>query len=116
MKNFVQPGEVMTFTAPAGGVVSGTGVKIGGLLVIATVTAAVGEKFTGLVVGVVEHAKLSTEVWTEGLAVNWDNTNKRFTVVTTGNFKAGVAAEPTVNPSATGKVRLNGIDMGAALT
>jgi predicted RecA/RadA family phage recombinase len=115
LKNYRAPGEVMEFTAPSGGVVSGTGVKIGALLVIPTTTALVGEKFNGLVDGVIEHAKLSTEVWTEGLQVNWDNTNKRFTVVTTGNFKAGNAAAPTVNPSATGLVRLNGIDMGAAL-
>jgi predicted RecA/RadA family phage recombinase len=115
MKNFVQPGEVLTLTAPAGGVVSGTGVKIGNLLVIATVTAAVGEKFTGIVVGVVEHAKLSAQAWTEGQLVNWDDTNKRFTTVTTGNFLAGVAVEVVANPSATGKVRLNGIALGAAL-
>lgn len=115
MKTYRAPGEVMTFTAPAGGVVSGTGVKIGQLLVIPTVTAAVGELFTGLVGGVIEHAKLAAEAWAEGDQVNWDNTNKRFTKVTTGNFKAGVAVAVAANPSATGLVRLNGVDVGAAL-
>ena len=115
MKTYVQPGEVMTFTAPAGGVVSGTGVKIGDLLVIAQMTANAGEQFTGLAEGVVEHAKLSAQAWNEGDQVNWDNTNKRFTTVTTGNFKAGVAAAAAANPSSTGIVRLSGVNLGAAL-
>lgn len=115
MKNYVQPGEVLEFTAPAGGVVSGTGVKIGDVLVVATITAAAGEKFTGIRVGVVEHAKLSAQAWAEGDAVNWDNTNKRFTTVTTGNFKAGVAVAAAANPSSTGKVLLYGVSLGSAL-
>jgi hypothetical protein len=35
--------------------------------------------------------------------------------VTTGNFKAGVAARVAVNPSATGFVVLHGVNLGAAL-
>lgn len=115
MKNFVQPGEVLEFTAPAGGVVSGTGVKIGDILVIATITAAAGEKFTGIRVGVVEHAKTSAQAWTEGQQVNWDNTLKVFTTATTGFFKAGVAAAAAANPSSTGKVVLSGVNLGTAL-
>jgi predicted RecA/RadA family phage recombinase len=115
MENYVQPGEVLEFTAPAGGVVSGTGVKIGDLLVIATVDAAVGEKFNGLRLGVVLHAKLSAQAWTEGQQVNWDDTNKRFTTVTTGNYKAGVAARAAANPSSTGYVVLHGVNLGTAL-
>jgi predicted RecA/RadA family phage recombinase len=115
MKNFVQEGDVLEFTAPAGGVVSGTGVKIGDLLVIATHTAAVGEKFRGIRVGVVDHVKVSAQAWTEGQQINWDNTNKWFTSVTTGNFRAGVAAAAAANPSATGKVLLAGVNLGAVL-
>jgi len=40
MKNFVQPGESVEFTAPVGGVTAGVGVQIGQLLVIATVVDA----------------------------------------------------------------------------
>jgi predicted RecA/RadA family phage recombinase len=116
MKTFVQPGDVLTFTAPTGGVVAGTGVKIGDLLVIPTITAAQTELFTGVRTGVVEHAKLSAQAWTEGQQVNWDDTNKRFTTVTTGNFRAGVAAAAAANPTATGKVVLSGVNLGAALS
>lgn len=114
MKNFVQPGEILTFVAPSGGVVSGTGVKIGDILLIPLETKAATEKFDGLRVGVVDHAKLSAQAWTEGQRVHWDDTNKRFTTVTTGNFIAGVAAAVAVNPSSTGKVLLFGTSLGAA--
>lgn len=115
MKTFEQEGEVMTFTAPVGGVTAGTGVKIGGLVVIPLVTAAAGETFSALTRGVVDHDKLDAEAWTEGLQVNWDDTNKRFTIATTGNFKAGVAAAAAANPTDRGKVRLDGVNVGAAL-
>ena len=115
MKTYIQPGDVLEFTAPAGGVVAGTGVKIGDILVIPTTTAAAGEKFNAVRHGVVEHAKLSAQAWTEGQQVNWDDTNKRFTTVTTGNFKAGVAAAAAANPPATGRVVLSGVNLGAAL-
>lgn len=115
MKNFIQEGDQLEYTAPAGGVVAGRGVKIGDLLVIAINTAAAGERFVGRRMGVVEHAKLAAQAWTEGQQVNWDNTNLRFTTVTTGNFRAGVAAAAAVNPSDVGQVVLHGGNLGAAL-
>jgi predicted RecA/RadA family phage recombinase len=115
MNNFSQPAESYEFTAPAGGVVSGTGVKIGDLLVIAEVTVAAGVRFNGLRIGCVEHAKLSAQAWAEGQQVNWDDTAKRFTTVTTGNFRAGVAGRVAANPSATGFVILHGGNLGTAL-
>lgn len=42
MKNFVQPGEVLTVPAPAGGVASGAGVKLGVLFGVAQGAAAEG--------------------------------------------------------------------------
>jgi predicted RecA/RadA family phage recombinase len=115
MKNFVQEGDVLTYTAPTGGTVSGRGEKIGDILVIATETKAQTLPFTGVRTGVVEHAKVSAQAWTEGQQVNWDAAAKVFTTVTTGNFRAGVAAAAAANPSATGKVVLSGVNLGAAL-
>lgn len=114
MKTFIQPGEVLEFVAPAN-VTSGTGVKMGDLLVIATETKLSGEKFRGVRTGVVEHAKVSAQAWTEGQQINWDNTAKLMTTVTTGNFRAGVALAVAANPTATGKVVLAGVNLGAAL-
>lgn len=115
MKTFEQPGDVLTFIAPTGGVTAGTGVKIGDLLVIPTITAAQTLPFTGVIRGVVDHDKLDAQAWTEGQQVNWDDTNKRFTTVTTGNFRAGVAYAVAANPTDRGKVFLAGVNLGAAL-
>lgn len=110
MKNFVQPGESLEFTAPAGGVVSGVGVQIGQLLVIATVTAAAGARFNGITEGVITHAKAPSQAWAEGALVYWDVANKRFTTVAAGKLLAGVAvgAVGAGAGETTGTVRLNG--------
>lgn len=115
MNNFIQEGKVLEFEAPTGGVTSGKAVKIGDILVIAAVTAAVTVRFNGHAEGVFEVDKVSAQAWTEGQQINWDNTAKLFTTVTTGNFKAGVASAVAANPSSTGKVRLSGVNLGAAL-
>lgn len=114
MKTFDSESEALTFTAPAN-VTVGVGVKIGDILVIPTVTALSGARFTGVRNGIVTHAKLSAQAWTEGQRVHWDDTNKRFTTVTTGNFTAGVAVDVAANPSATARVLLFGTSLGAAL-
>jgi predicted RecA/RadA family phage recombinase len=111
MKNFVQPGESMTYTAPMGGVTSGVGVQIGQILVIAAITAAAGDPFTGITCGVISHAKAGSQAWAEGAIVYWDEGNKRFTTVAAGHLQAGTAAA-AVGAGAgetTGVVRLDGI-------
>jgi predicted RecA/RadA family phage recombinase len=111
MQNWVQEGKVMTFTAPSGGVVSGTAYLIGSLLVIATITAAQTEPFTGITRGVVTYAKPGSQAWTEGAKIYWDNSAKNFTTTSSGNTLVGVAAE-AVGAGAgetTGKVRLDGV-------
>ncbi len=91
MKNFVQPGESIEFTAPSGGVVSGRGTLIGQLVVIATVTAAQGARFNGLIEGVITHAKAASQAWAEGAIVYWDEGAKVFTTVAAGHTFAGYA-------------------------
>jgi predicted RecA/RadA family phage recombinase len=109
MKNFRQSGNSLTFTAPAGGVVSGTAYKIGQLLVVATTAAGAGAQFEGAVLGVFEFPKVSAQAWTEGALIYWDNTAKNCTTVSTSNLRIGAAAAVAANPSATGLVRLNGM-------
>jgi predicted RecA/RadA family phage recombinase len=109
MRNYVQPGKTLTLTAPSGGVTSGRGYLIGGLLVIACVTAAENEPFAAMVEGVFTHAKTSAQAWTEGQKIYWDDTNHRFDSDSTVGPLVGVAAAVAANPSATGTVRLNGV-------
>ena len=107
MQNYVQPGNVVTITAPAGGVTSGVGVLIGtNLFGVATVTAAVGVQAEVLIEGVVELAKTSALAISIGDAVWWDNTNKVVFKTGTGNKAVGYAVTAAANPSPTVRVKL----------
>lgn len=109
MKTYSQPGEVIALTAPTGGVTKGTAYKIGSLVVVATVTAAETVKFSAICRGVVTHAKVAAQAWTEGVKLYWDDTAKNFTTTAGGNTLVGVAAAAADNPSATGYIRLDGV-------
>lgn len=109
MRNYVQAGDSLTLTAPSGGVVSGKGYLIGGLFLVAAVTAAEGVNFTGKRTGVFEFPA-QTHASTQALAVGdvayWDDTNKRVTKTATGNTVIGVVVEAKASTAATAKVVL----------
>ena len=107
MKNYVQPGNILTVTAPYD-VASGDGVLVGTMFGVAAVSAASGADVQIDLVGVFDLTKLSAQAWTVGAAIYWDNTAKNCTTVTTSNTKIGVATAVAANPSGTGRVRLNG--------
>lgn len=109
-KNYVQPGENLTLTAPTGGVTTGKGVLIGSIFVVALETAAAAASFSGSTKGVWDLDKVSTEVWAEGDKIYWDNANTRCSNVATAAFRfIGHATAAAANPTSTGKVRLLGI-------
>lgn len=111
MRNFIQEGDVLTFTAPSGGVVSGSAYKIGQLLVVATSTVAEGLPFEGMVEGVFVLPKTDSQAWAEGALIYWDNTNHCATTTATGNLCVGCAAAAVDSTAGlvTGKVYLPGI-------
>lgn len=106
MKTFIQEGNVMTFTAPAGGVVSGVPVIIGDLTVIPAVTAAVGVEFEGAVEGVYEVPKLAPQVWAEGETLYWDPAGPSATNVAGSLIKMGVVAKAAVSAATVGNCKL----------
>lgn len=110
--NKIQPGDVITAPAPSGGVVSGGGYKIGVMFGVATATAAETVSVAFETTGVFDLPKVSAQAWTVGAAIYWDDDAVGGAVATTattaGNLLIGVAASDAANPSATGKVRLNG--------
>lgn len=112
--NYKQPGEILTLTAPGGGVVSGNGYVIGGLFVVAEVTVGAGLPFSARTEGVVSLPKTSAQAWTEGQKIYWDVGNNRADSDGTLGMLIGVATAAAVNPSATGLVKLNGTAPGAA--
>jgi predicted RecA/RadA family phage recombinase len=106
MRNFVQPGKVITAVAPTGGVVSGGFVKIGAIFGIATTTAAEGTPFELQTGEVHELPKTSAEAWAFGDVIYATSANI-MTTTASGNTKVGVAVAVAANPSGSGLVRLN---------
>lgn len=107
MKTYVQKGETLTLTAPYT-VAAGAAFKVGSIIAVATSGASSGATVEGLTVGVVDVAKVSAQAWTVGAPIYWDDSAKLFTTTSTSNTLAGVAVAVAANPSATGRVRLNG--------
>ena len=106
MRNHIQRGIGLDLTAPAGGVVSGKPVKIGVLIAVPSTTAAEGEIFNGDVEGCFECDAATSQAWTQGALLYWDDSAKKFTTTSTSNTKAGVAIEAKLAAAATGKVKL----------
>jgi len=102
-KNIISDGQVLPFTAPAGGVASGSAYLIGAVVVVAMQDAAAGASFPGMIDCAVALPKASALAISEGAAVYWDNTNKNVTTTASGNTKCGftfgggaLAADTTV--------------------
>lgn len=110
MKNYIQgTTEIRTFTAPTGGVVAGTPLRIGQYVVIPAVTAAEGVLFDGAISGVFTVPKVSAQAWTVGQLIYWDSATSTFTNVGgTGDTLVGRTTAIAANPSATGVVDFDG--------
>ncbi len=109
--SYIQPGDILKFTAPTGGVTKGVPVLIGATVVIPNDTVAQTLPFMGHVTGVHSAPKAASQAWAEGVVVYLDNTAHVFTTVSTSNTRAGFAVEAVAGGAGdtTGKVRLNGV-------
>lgn len=105
MKNFVQPGDVVTVPAPAA-VTSGKIVVIGSLVGVAQKAAANGEDLPLLTEGVVSYAKVSALAIAVGDKVYYDAANDVVNKTASGNTLVGVAVAVSANPSPTAKFKL----------
>lgn len=111
-KNFRKSGDVVTLTAPSGGVVAGMLYVIGSLPVVALNSAAQGAAFEGKTSGEFTLPKVGSQAWAEGAKVNWDAANSRCsTATTTGFFPIGVATVAVGSGAGetSGVVRLSGV-------
>ncbi|WFS02779.1 DUF2190 family protein [Rhizobium tumorigenes] len=106
MRNFIQPGDVITLSAPYD-VLSGAGVLVGSLFGIAAYSALTGAEVETKMSGVFDMPKLAAQAWTVGAPIYWDATNKQTTTVSTSNTLIGKAVLVAANPSDTGRVRLS---------
>lgn len=107
MKNYVQSGSNVTLAAPYA-LSSGDGALVGSLFGVAAADAASGADVVLVTEGVFALAKTSAQAWTPGATIYWDDSEKECTTTSTDNTKIGVALVAAANPSATGRVRLNG--------
>lgn len=109
MKNYVQPGNTITLTAPYA-VASGDGLLVGSIFGVAAGAAALGEPVETALVGVFDITKIGSQAWTAGARIYWDDTNKLTTNVETSNTLIGVAIEAVAGGAGDtiGRVRLNG--------
>ena len=109
MKNYVQPGNTITLTAPYA-VASGDGLLVGSIFGVASGTAALGETVEAALTGVYDLKKVASQAWAAGDKVYWDNTAKEATKITTSNTLIGVAVVAVAGGAGDtiGRVRLNG--------
>lgn len=108
MQNYIQPGNTVSLTAPAD-VLGGSLVKVGVLCGVAVHDAVSGAAVEVSLDGVFDLAKVSAQAWTEGAAIYMvPGTGLATTAATAGNLLIGAAVAAAANPSATGRVRLNG--------
>jgi len=108
MINYVQPGDVCTFTAPVGGVVSGNAYLIGSLFVVAAISALAGEEFEGKINGVFNLPKAAGAL-AEGAPAYWDNDAKVVTGTNTADRLIGAITKAALAGDLRVNVRLNAI-------
>jgi len=108
MKNYVQPGNTITLTAPYD-VASGDGLLVGAIFGVATGAAANGEPIEAALVGVFDLKKVGSQAWAVGDKIYWDNTAKETTKTVASNTLIGVAIEAVGSGAGEtiGRVRLN---------
>lgn len=109
MKNYVQPGNTITLTAPYA-VTSGDGLLVGSIFGVAAGTAILGDPVETAVEGVYDLKKVASQAWAVGDKIYWDNTAKNTTKTLTSNTLIGVATDVVAGGATDliGRVRLNG--------
>lgn len=109
MKTFVQPGDVVSVTAPAN-VNAGAGVLVGSLFGLAVNTALASAAVEIATRGVFDVTKAASQAWTVGARVYWDDTAKNFTTTASTNKLVGVAMAAVGSGAGetTGRVLLTG--------
>lgn len=109
MKNYVQPGNVLTINAPSGGVASGDPVQIGNLFGVAATDAPQGDAVEISVGGVFDLPKAAVEVTMGDIAYFDASATAMTTSDDTGsNARVGVFIEDAASGAATARVRLDG--------
>ena len=114
MKNFIQNGDVITVTAPAGGVTSGQSLLVGSLFGVVAYDALAGEPTEIATTGVFDLNKDAATVIGQGDRVAWDDTAREIALPGVGLYPVGIATLAAGDSATTVTVRLDGIATVAA--
>lgn len=109
MRNFVQSGNTIPVTAPAGGVLSGAPVRSGNFFGVAAFDAAASTTVEIALTGVFDLPKKAADVAAVGALLYWDNAAGKVTITSAGNVLIGAATAAAAGADATVRVRLNGV-------
>lgn len=110
MKNYVQPGDTITVTAPYA-VASGAGCQVGSIFGVACNTALINATDLEIMTtGVFDLAKVDEQAWAVGEKIYWNDTDKVCSNVGTVGMLIGtcVKAVAVTAGLVIGRVRLNG--------
>lgn len=105
---FIQPGDVLTVTAPYD-LTPGDGAAVGGLFGVAAGDADNGAPVELITEGVFALDKTSAQAWAQGDRVFWNAGTKKADNDPTTGMLIGVAVAAADNPSSTGQVKLTPI-------
>lgn len=103
---YVMSGDVIDYVAP-GAITTGQVVLIGVRVGVALAAIASGATGAVRMLGIFTIAKLSTDVVAVGVALYWDDTNKRLTTTSAGNTLAGFATAAAGNGVTTVEISIN---------
>ncbi|MCW0983059.1 DUF2190 family protein [Agrobacterium sp. BT-220-3] len=106
MKNYIQEGDILNLTAPAGGLASGQAHMFGDLFGVAAAAAAEGAKVAVSLEGVFSLPKATGASLTEGQKVYWIAADKKVTATANGNTLIGHAARPAAADAVTAEIRI----------
>jgi predicted RecA/RadA family phage recombinase len=104
-RNYVQPGDTLTFIAPYA-VASGAGFLVGAQFAVALNDAFINAPVEGRTAGVWDLTKATGEAWTAWTKIYWDNTNKRCTTTASGNTLIGLCTQGAASAATVGRVKL----------
>lgn len=108
MRNFIQPGQIVTVIAPAN-LTSGQGVLVGALFGVATGDALQGTPVEICRSGVFSLGAVTADTGVAGDKAYWDNNNRRITKTATNNTLVGALTATKSGTEGTAAVLLDGV-------
>lgn len=104
---YIQPGETLTLVAPYA-VAGGGGAKVGALFGVAKADVESGAEGEFQMCGVHYLAKTTSQAWTQGGKLYWDDSTKKLTTDGTAGMLVGAATADAGSSDTFGYCKLNG--------